>query len=49
MISVNRVIVAAALVNEVEGLEIVGEDILNGMNGEDSLAILIFATEPLFL
>lgn len=49
MISVNRVFVAAALVNKMERLKIIGEHVFYGMKGEDSLSVLIFATEPLFL
>jgi hypothetical protein len=49
MVSVNRVFVAAALVNKVERLEIIGEHVLYGVKGEDSLSVLIFAAEPLFL
>lgn len=49
MVPVNRVFVAAALVDKVEGLEIIGEHIFYSMKGEDSLSVLIFAAEPLFL
>lgn len=49
MVSVNRVFVAAALVNKVERLEIIGEHVLYGVKGEYSLSVLIFAAEPLFL
>ena len=49
MVPINRIIVAAALVNKVEGLEIIGEHNFNGVKGENSLSVLIFAAEPLFL
>lgn len=49
MVPVNGIIVAAALVNKVEGLKIIGEHIFDGAKGGDSLSVLIFAAEPLFL